>query len=125
MDVLCRCDRRMLRYVAGVRWQDGKSSNEVAEMCGVEDLFVELRKRRLRWFGHVKRAGEGVLKEVEEVRVGGWRPVGRLRKNVEWVCDGGYEYIGDRGRYGTRSDVENSHRLSYPILIKWENMDVK
>ena len=54
---------RMLRYKAGdtrqerVRWQDRKSSSEVAEMCWVEDLSVKLRQRRLRWFGHVKRAG--------------------------------------------------------------------
>ena len=52
---------RMLRYKAGdtrqerVRWQDRKSSSEVAEMCWVEDLSVKLRQRRLRWFGHVKR----------------------------------------------------------------------
>ena len=55
MEVLYRCDLRILRYIAGVRWQDGKSSSEVAEMCGVEDLSVKLRQRRLRWFGHVKR----------------------------------------------------------------------
>ena len=59
MDVLRRCDRRMLRYMAGVRWQDWKSSSEVAEMCGVEDFSVNLKQRILRWFEHVKRA-EGV-----------------------------------------------------------------
>ena len=26
-------------------------------MCGVEDLSVKLRQRRLRWFGHVKGGG--------------------------------------------------------------------
>ena len=31
-------------------------------MCGVEDLSVKLRQTRLRWFGHVKRAG-GMLGE--------------------------------------------------------------
>ena len=46
MDVLCRCDHGMLTYMAGVRWQDGRSSSEVAEMCGVEDLSVRLRQRR-------------------------------------------------------------------------------
>ena len=44
MDVLCSCDRRMLRYMVGVRWQD---------------LSIKLRQRRLKWFGYVKRA-EGV-----------------------------------------------------------------
>ena len=33
-------------------------------MCGVEDLSIKLRQRRLRWFGHVKRAEGGVLGEV-------------------------------------------------------------
>ena len=71
----CRCDHRMLRYMAGVRWQDGRSSSEVAKMCEVEDLSVKLRQRRLRWFGHVKRGEKGVLAEVEEVRLGGQQPV--------------------------------------------------
>ncbi len=71
MEVLCSCDQRMLRYMAGVRWQDGRSSGEVAEMCGVEDLSVELRQRRLRCFGHVERAGGGALNEVRELRVEG------------------------------------------------------
>ena len=31
-DVLCRCDHRVLRYMAGIRWQDGRSSIEVDEM---------------------------------------------------------------------------------------------
>ncbi|XP_063854075.1 uncharacterized protein LOC135096492 [Scylla paramamosain] len=96
--------------------QDGSSSSEVAEMCGVEDLSVELRKRRLRWFGHVRRAEGGVLSDVEEVTVGGQRPVGRPKK--KWrKCDGGYEFVGNR-TYGTRSPVvESSHRPSNPTLM--------
>ena len=66
--------------MAGVRWQDRRSSKEVAEMCWVEDLSVKLRKRRLRWFGHVERAREGALSEIREMRVVGRWPVGRPRK---------------------------------------------
>jgi hypothetical protein len=29
----------------------------VASKCGVEELEAELRRRRLRWFGHVAMAG--------------------------------------------------------------------
>ena len=43
--------------MAGVRWQDGRSNIEVAEMCGVEDLSIKIRQRRLRWFEHVKKSG--------------------------------------------------------------------
>ena len=28
-------------------------------MCGVEDLSAKMRQKRLRWFGHVKKAEEG------------------------------------------------------------------
>ncbi len=80
MYLLRSCDCRMQRYMVGVRWQDRKSNKEVAEMCGAEDLSVKLRKRKLKWFGHVIRAREGVLSEVREIRVGGRQPVGRPRK---------------------------------------------
>jgi hypothetical protein len=42
-------------------------------MCSVvEELEVELRTRRLRWFGHVAKAEKGsVLKLVDELQVGG------------------------------------------------------
>ncbi len=80
MEVLRCCDQRMLIYTAGVRWQDGRSSGEVAEMCGVEDLSSKLRQRRLRWFGDVERAGGGALSEVRELRVEGRRPLGRPKK---------------------------------------------
>ena len=33
MDVLQRCHCTMLRYMAGVQWEDGKSSIEVRDMC--------------------------------------------------------------------------------------------
>ena len=48
VNALRRCDRRMPEYMAGVRWQERRSSSEVAEMCGVEDLSFKLRQRRLR-----------------------------------------------------------------------------
>ena len=39
--------------------QEWRSSSEVEEMSGVEDLSVKFSQRRMKWFGHVKRA-EGV-----------------------------------------------------------------
>jgi len=53
---------------------------EVRDMCGVEDLSVKLRQRRLRWFGQVRRAEGSLVKEVEEVKIGGKRPVERPKK---------------------------------------------
>ena len=51
-------DKRMLRYMAGVRWQDRVASEEVLRRCDGEDIGSKLRRNRLRWFGHVKRTGE-------------------------------------------------------------------
>ena len=34
-DIIKKCDRRMLRYMTGVKWQDGVSSEEVAKRCGL------------------------------------------------------------------------------------------
>ena len=45
--ILTSCDRRMLRYMAGVVWQDRIGSGEVASRCGVEVLESVLRRRRL------------------------------------------------------------------------------
>ena len=79
MDVLQRCDCKMLKYMAGVKWQDGKSSIDVRDVCGMEDLFVKMRQRRLRFLGHV-RSEESLLNEVEEMRIGGRRRAGRPKK---------------------------------------------
>ena len=71
----------MLRYMAGVRWQDRISTEEVSNRCGVRKIQDKLRYRRLQWFGHVKREAEGgVLRLVEEMEVEGKRKAGRPRK---------------------------------------------
>lgn len=80
-DILKSCDGRMLRYMAGVRWQDRISTEEVSNRCGVRKIQDKLRYRRLQWFGHVKREAEGgVLRLVEEMEVEGKRKAGRPRK---------------------------------------------
>ena len=80
--ILVRCDYRMLRYMAKVRWQDSLSNEEVQRRCGVEDLGDRLRRARLRWFGHVRRK-EGhiqVWRRAVELEVVGKRMVRRPRK---------------------------------------------
>ena len=50
----------MLRYMVEVRWQDRRSSSEVAEMCGVEDLSVKLieaEKTEMVWTCEKSRRG--------------------------------------------------------------------
>ena len=67
-DITRKCDRRMLRYMAGIKWQDVVSSEEVAKRCVLEDIQERVRKGRLQWFGHVRREGEeGVLRTVKKI----------------------------------------------------------
>ncbi len=81
MEVLRASDRRIMRYMAGIRWQDMVFSADVVNRYGVEDLETVLRRKRLRWYGHIKRAEEDtVLGVLERIEVEGRRPVGRHRK---------------------------------------------
>ena len=42
-DIMRKCDRRMLRYMARVKWQDGVSSEEVAKRRGLGDILERTR----------------------------------------------------------------------------------
>ena len=78
-------DQKMLRHMAGVRLVDGVRSEELRERCGLEDIIDVLRRRRLRWFGHVRRRDEDhVLKRALEMDVQGRRPAGRAKKTWMW-----------------------------------------
>ena len=37
-DIMRKYDRRMLRYMTGVKWHEGVSSEEVAKRCSLEDI---------------------------------------------------------------------------------------
>jgi hypothetical protein len=77
VDVLIRCYRRMLKYMASVTMWDRMSSVEVARRCGLKQLNCVLKARRLKWFGHVKRRNEDevlgrVVNLVVTVQAGFW-----------------------------------------------------
>ena len=81
--MLVGCDRRMLRYMAGVMRRD-----RVARNCGVGMLGDALLRRRLGWFGHMERRDEqDALGRVQLVGAPGRRPPGRpnktWKKNME------------------------------------------
>ena len=87
-EVLKRCDYRMLRFMAGVKWEDGLSNDEVAMRCGLQKLDQKLVTQRLRWFGHVtRREEENPTKEILNIEVEGRRPVGRPRKTWRRCVD--------------------------------------
>ena len=38
MEILKRCDNKMLRFIAGVHWEDHFTNGNIAEMCGIAKL---------------------------------------------------------------------------------------
>ena len=79
--VLVGCDRRMLRYMAGITRRDRVSSEEVARRCGVGMLRDALLRRRLGWFEHVERRDKwDALGRVRLVEAPGRRPPGKPKK---------------------------------------------
>lgn len=69
-DILKRCDWRMWRYMAGVKYQDKASRGETVKRCNLKEIQRKTRKRGLYWLGHVKsKTGHRVLRMVEEIEV--------------------------------------------------------
>ncbi len=54
----------------------------MANRCGVENLETVLRRERLRWFGHVERAGEDTV--LERLEAGNSAQKGKTP--VVWTC---------------------------------------
>ncbi len=84
-ELLIWCDVRMLRYLMGIRWQDGVSNEEVVGRSGLGGFEEVLRKIRLRWFGHVRR--EHILRQAVNFEVEGRRPPGRPKKTLRKVVE--------------------------------------
>ena len=82
------CDRRMLRYIAAVRWRDRVNHEEVLNLCSLVDLGKRIRQQRLRWFGHVRRAKDKLIGKVEALKVEGRR--GGLGRHGTTLRPGGY-----------------------------------
>ena len=75
-----RSDMRMVRYICGAKLSDRISCADLRERLGLEDLKLVLRKRRLRWFGHVERREEEWIRKSLVMEVEGKRPRGGPKK---------------------------------------------
>ena len=82
------CDRRIMRYMAGVSLRDRVRSEEVARRCGMDEVEAVMRERRLRWFGHVRRREEdNPVRRVMDLEVNGRRPPGRPKKTWAGILE--------------------------------------
>ena len=79
---------RSIRRILGISWQDRVSNTEVLSRANLPSVFTLLRKRRLRWLGHVYRMEDGRI--PEDILCGelacGRRSKGRLQMRYKDVC---------------------------------------
>ena len=74
-------EMRMIRWMSGVSLRDRKSSKELRDGVGVEEITEVCRRSRLRWFGHVERKeDDDWVKKCTVLEVEGKRPRGRPKR---------------------------------------------
>jgi len=76
-----RAERRMVRWMCGVRLSDRVRTEELYRRLGIEEIGTKVRRGRLRWFGHVERLNENCWqKRCRSLVVQGVKPRGRPKK---------------------------------------------
>ena len=76
-----RTEMRMVRWMCGVSLRERCTNMELREKLGIESVSDVLRRRRLRWFGHVlRKEDEDWVKKCMDLEVDGNRRRGRPRR---------------------------------------------
>ena len=71
-------EMRMVRWAMGVSLLEHRRNEEILEEAKVEPIATVMRRRRLEWFGHIKRRHETEnIRAVVEMKMEGKRPRGR------------------------------------------------
>ena len=76
---LLRNERAMLRWICAIKPTNNISTQDLCLRLNIEDLGAVLRRKCLRWFGHVQRSEEWIGR-IGGMRVDGRRPRRRPRK---------------------------------------------
>ena len=75
---------RLVRWAMGVSLLEHRRNEEILEEAKVEAIATVMRRRRLEWFGHVKRRCETEnIRPVAEMKIEGKRPRGRPKLRWE------------------------------------------
>jgi len=105
-------EMRMLRYIHGIRYEDHVRNEDIRSQAKVREISVEMRKKRLQWFGHVQRRDEKVdIKRVCEMRVEGKRKRGRPKRR--WM-----DTINDDMKRCSLTREDTDDRVRWSSLIE-------
>ena len=76
-----RAERMMVRWMCGVSLKAHRLTEDLYKSLGVESVFEVVRRRRLRWFGHVERKNRDAwVSACRYIQVEGVKPRGRGKK---------------------------------------------
>jgi hypothetical protein len=109
-DKISAVEMRMLRHIHSIKWEDHVTNDNIRQRANLEPIAVSMRKRRLQWYGHVRRRDkEDDIRSVAEMRVHGKRKRGRPRQR--WLDT----IREDMKRWGLREEVTSDR-------AKWHSM---
>ena len=82
--LLNKTEMRMLRWIQGISLKDHVRSEEIRKRLNVMPIVDQVTKRRLSWYGHIKRRKpEDMTRTVLGMEMPGKRPRGRPR--IRWM----------------------------------------
>ena len=67
---------RCLRYILRIWWPNIISNKDLWRVTDQEDINLEIRKRKFRWFGHTLRKEDGEMSKVALL----WNPQGSRKR---------------------------------------------
>ena len=77
-------EMRMLRHIQGVTFDDHITNEEIRSQAKVRELSIQMRVKRLRWYGHMCRRDEDEdIRHVMEMNVTGSHK--RMRPKQRWT----------------------------------------
>ena len=87
---------RSLRRLLGISWQDKVTNTDVISRAGLPIMYTLLRKRRLRWLGHVYRMQDGRISKhiLYGELAAGQRGLGRPQLRYKDVCKRDMKALG-------------------------------
>jgi hypothetical protein len=76
-----RTEMQMVRWMCGTKLADRIANDELRQRLGIESVKTEMKRRRLRWWGHTERRQESDwLKKCQNWEVKGKKLLGRPKK---------------------------------------------
>jgi hypothetical protein len=67
---------RYLRYILRIWWPNIISNEDLWKVTGQEDINVEIRKRKIRWIGHILKKEDGEIPKAALL----WNPQGNRKR---------------------------------------------